>query len=113
MPNERFCFALDLKDDAELIGAYRDWHQPGKVPGVINASIREAGIADLEIYQVGDRMFMIMEVTPAFDPAKKAAADAASEDVQAWETLMWRYQQALTSAKPGEKWLLMEKVFGV
>ncbi|WP_315824690.1 hypothetical protein [Paraflavitalea speifideaquila] len=24
---------------------------------------------------------------------------------------MWQYQQALPSAKPGEKWLLMNKIF--
>jgi len=27
--------------------------------------------------------------------------------------LMWKYQQALPSAKPGEKWVLMEKIFSV
>jgi len=24
---------------------------------------------------------------------------------------MWKYQQALPLAKPGEKWMLMEKIF--
>jgi L-rhamnose mutarotase len=24
---------------------------------------------------------------------------------------MWKYQQALPMAKPGEKWLLMDKIF--
>jgi L-rhamnose mutarotase len=31
--------------------------------------------------------------------------------VQEWEKLMWKYQQALPSAKLGEKWILMEKIF--
>jgi L-rhamnose mutarotase len=31
--------------------------------------------------------------------------------VQEWEDLMWRYQQALPSAREGEKWLLMDKIF--
>jgi L-rhamnose mutarotase len=31
--------------------------------------------------------------------------------VQAWEQLMWRFQQALPEAKPGEKWLRMERIF--
>jgi L-rhamnose mutarotase len=29
--------------------------------------------------------------------------DAGSEKVQEWETLMWKYQQAVPGAKPGEK----------
>jgi len=31
--------------------------------------------------------------------------------VQEWEKLMWKYQQALPKAKPGEKWVLMNKIF--
>ena len=42
---------------------------------------------------------------------KKSIADAANPTVQRWEELMWQYQQALPSAKPGEKWLLMDKIF--
>ena len=28
-----------------------------------------------------------------------------------WEQLMWKFQQALPEAKPGEKWLRMERIF--
>ncbi|MCX8492531.1 MAG: L-fucose mutarotase, partial [Cyclobacteriaceae bacterium] len=28
-----------------------------------------------------------------------------------WESLMWKYQQALPLSKPGEKWRLMDKIF--
>jgi L-rhamnose mutarotase len=31
--------------------------------------------------------------------------------VQEWEELMWKYQQAIPGAKPGEKWVLMNKIF--
>jgi len=31
--------------------------------------------------------------------------------VEKWETLMWKYQQAIPGAKPGEKWVLMNKIF--
>jgi L-rhamnose mutarotase len=31
--------------------------------------------------------------------------------VQAWETLMWNYQQALPTATKGEKWIIMKKIF--
>jgi L-rhamnose mutarotase len=37
--------------------------------------------------------------------------DNANPKVQEWESLMWKYQQALPWAKEGEKWILMEKIF--
>ena len=105
----KHCFALDLKDDAELIAEYKAYH--AKVWPAIIKSIKDAGIQDLEIYCVGNRLFMIMTTNEVFSFEKKAAADAASSVVQDWEELMWKYQQALPIAEPGEKWMLMEKIF--
>ncbi|MDC7675924.1 L-rhamnose mutarotase [Asticcacaulis machinosus] len=107
----RHCFALDLNDDPALIERYKDWHRPGKVPSAVIASIRAADIRDMQIWQTGDRMFMIMETGPQFSPAAKAASDASSADVQAWEHLMWQFQKPLPFAKPGEKWVALQSVF--
>ena len=60
---------------------------------------------------LGTRMFMIMEVNQGFSFEKKAKAVEHNPKVQAWEQLMWRFQQALPEAKPGEKWLRMERIF--
>lgn len=65
----------------------------------------------LEIYLFGVRMFMIMEVNEHFSFEAKARADQSNPKVQEWENLTWRFQQSLPQAKPGEKWLLMEKIF--
>ena len=111
--SEKRVYALDLKDDPALIERYKQWHAPGQVPAAINDSIRKAGIEALEIYLVGNRMFMILTPGSDFDPVAKASADAASEEVQAWETLMWDFQQALPFAKPGEKWLPMERIYSL
>jgi L-rhamnose mutarotase len=54
---------------------------------------------------------MIIEADENFSFAKKAAMDDSNTKVQEWETLMWKFQQALPWAKPGEKWMLMEKIF--
>jgi L-rhamnose mutarotase len=56
---------------------------------------------------------MIMEVNDTFSFEQKNAADLANPKVQEWETLMWKYQQALPFAKPGEKWILMDKIFNL
>lgn len=109
----RHCLALDLNDDATLIARYEAWHGPGAVPAPVIASIRDAGILDMEIWRVHDRMFMIMEVGPDFSPETKAAADMASEDVQAWERLMWEFQKPLPNAAAGEKWLVMQRIFAL
>ena len=67
----------------------------------------------MEIYRVGDRMFMIMETDDDFALQKKAKMDAANPKVQEWEALMWKYQKALPFAKPGEKWMLMDKIYNL
>lgn len=104
-------FALDLKDDPTLIAEYERWHAHGGVWPEILESIKSAGITGLDIYRTGNRLFMVMEVNEAFSFERKAAADAADPRVQAWEKLMWEFQQPLPSAKDGEKWVLMDKIF--
>lgn len=105
----RYCLTLDLKDDPELIAEYRRYHE--SVWPEITRSIRGAGVEDMEIYLLGTRLFMIMQVNERFSFADKAAADRANPKVREWEELMWKFQKPLPQAKPGEKWLLMERIF--
>jgi L-rhamnose mutarotase len=110
MPNtRRYCLTLDLKDDPALIAEYRKHHE--KVWPEIIKSIKDSGVEVMEIYLLGTRMFMIMEVNESFSFDAKAAADRANPKVQEWEQLMWKFQQALPQAKPGEKWIRMERIF--
>ena len=105
----RFCLALDLKDDPQFIAEYEAYHK--KVWPEIKQSIFSAGISDMEIYRFRNRLFMIIEAGENFDFNRKAAMDAGNEKVQEWEKLMWKYQQAIPGAKPGEKWVLMDRIF--
>jgi L-rhamnose mutarotase len=107
--NRRYCLTLDLKDEPKLIAEYKKYHE--KIWPEITESIKQSGIEDLEIYLLGARMFMIMEVNDRFSFEAKEAADRTNPKVQEWETLMWRFQRPLPQAKPGEKWLLMERIF--
>jgi L-rhamnose mutarotase len=107
--SRRYCLTLDLKDNAELISEYRRYHQ--NVWPEILQSIRASGIEEMQIYLHGTRLFMIMEVSETFSFAAKAELDRSNPKVQEWEQLMWRFQKPLPGAKPGEKWLLMEKIF--
>jgi L-rhamnose mutarotase len=108
---KQYCLALDLKDDAALIAAYEEWHQ--NIWPEIVESIKEAGIEKMEIYRTGNRLFMIVLANDKFSFESKASMDAANEKVQEWEQLMWNYQQPIPGSKPGEKWVLMNKIFSV
>ena len=107
--NRRFCLTLDLKDDPKLIAEYKRYHE--QVWPDIVRSIKDSGIEQMEIHLLGTRMFMIMEVNENFSFEAKAHADRLSPKVQEWENLMWKFQKALPQAKPGEKWMLMERIF--
>lgn len=106
---KRYCLTLDLKDDPALISEYEAYHK--EIWPEIRDGITASGIVDMEIYRFSNRLYMIMEVNDEFSFEKKGAMDAGNEKVQEWETLMWKYQQALPGAKPGEKWMLMDKIF--
>ena len=100
----RRCFALDL--DPALAAAYADRHAPGAVWPEVLEHLRARGVAEMEIWHIADRLFMIAEVAPDYPrPVPTPAA------VARWEAEMWRYQRPLPDAPPGEKWMEMERVF--
>jgi L-rhamnose mutarotase len=107
----RYCFALDLVDDPVLIAEYENWHIKENCWPEIKKSILDAGVAQMEIYRTGNRLFMIMDTYDWFNFDDKAVSDAANPDVQKWEELMWKYQLALPWAKEGEKWVRMKEIF--
>lgn len=107
----RFCLTLDLKNDPTLIAEYKRYHE--QIWPEIAQSIKDSGIEGMEIYLLGTRMFMIMEVGETFSFEAKAKADSINPKVQQWENLMWTFQQSLPEAKPEEKWLLMERIFNL
>lgn len=108
---KKYTFALDLTDDPTLIAEYEHWHKDENAWPEIKQSIRDAGISNMEIYRTGNRLFMIMETTDAFDFGMKEEMDTNNPKVQEWEALMWKFQKPLPWAKEGEKWVLMDKIF--
>ena len=107
--SKRYCLALQLKNSPDLIRQYEEHHK--KVWPEIIASIKDSGIEQMEIYRLGTRLFMIMEVNDDFSFERKAAMDQNNNKVQKWEELMWKYQQPLEGAAEGEKWMLVDKIF--
>jgi L-rhamnose mutarotase len=107
----RLAFALDLQDDAALIAEYAAWHTPDRIPPAILESLRNSGLANLEIFCTGNRLFLLMDAPDEFSLDRKTIADAKNPAVQAWERLMGSFQKALPWAAPEQKWVPMESIF--
>ena len=106
---KKYCLACDLKDNADLIQSYDEYHK--KVWPEIKDSLQQASIHEMEIYRTGNRLFMIIQAGEDFSFEKKAAMDLANPIVQKWENLMSEFQKQIPWAEPEVKWLLMDRVF--
>lgn len=106
---KKITLALDLKDDPKLIEEYKKYHE--SVWPEIEVSLQKSGIEKMEIYCIANRLFMIIEAQDDFSFEKKLKMDAGNPKNKEWEILMWNYQQALPIAKPGEKWMQMDKIY--
>lgn len=105
----KYALTLDLQADPAKWAAYDDYHR-AVWPEVLD-SIRSSGIRSMEIFRHAHRLFMVVDTSDTFTWEAKADADRLNERVQEWESLMWNYQQALPTATPGEKWVLMDSIF--
>jgi L-rhamnose mutarotase len=103
------CYLLDLINDAALIREYCQMHEPGSVwPAVID-HIHARGVQTMEIWQHGDRLFMVMDV--ADDYPRRAAAKATQQESNRWEIYMSKFQRGLPGAAPQETWLPLRRIF--
>jgi L-rhamnose mutarotase len=107
----RHCLTLDLKDDKTAIAEYKRYHV--KIWPEVKQSLLDAGVVEMEIYLLGTRMFIIMDVDDSFSLSAKAASDLANVKVQEWETIMHGFQRQLPGAKADQYWMVMERVFSL
>ena len=91
---KKFCLALDLIDDPELIAEYEKYHQ--NVWTEVKQSILDSGITNMEIYRVQNRLFMIVEADENFSFEAKNEADKNNSKVHEWEELMWKLDRKST-----------------
>ena len=106
---KRFCLALDLKNEPELISEYLQYHSPESFWNVIGEGIKKAGVEVMDIYNVDNRLFMICEIPVEVDLDEAWQKMGTYEKQAEWGALMSKFQQAL----PGHKleWVKMEKVY--
>jgi len=108
-PYKRYCLALDLKNDPELIAQYVNHHAQENLWPEIVAGIKKAGVEVMDIYHVDNRLFMICEMPVEVDIDEAWQKMGTYERQDEWAALMSRFQQAL----PGHKleWVRMKKVY--
>ena len=111
MPVKRYCQTMELKDDAELIRRYREAHDKEHFWDEIKEGIKAVGILEMEIYILGNRLFMIMDTTDEFDMERDYARLATLPRQAEWEEHMSKYQKVLPGQSSQEKWKLMERIF--
>lgn len=104
-----YLLMLDLKDDPQLIAEYEAHHR-AVWPQVL-AHLRDSGIVGMEIWRLGNRLAMLMQVDDAFSFEHLAEKAAQNEAVQRWEALMWRFQQPTPWTDEGGKWQPMTRIF--
>jgi len=108
---KRYCKTLDLRDDADLIAAYKLAHAKENTWPEINRGMQEVGILDMEIYICGTKLFMIMDTVPDFNHDEAMKVLATKPRQSEWEKRMARFQNTSENATADEKWQLMERIY--
>jgi len=108
---KRHCFALDLVDDEKLIGEYKEHHR-NFWPELCEHT-RSSGIRVLELYNFGNRLFMLWETDDDFDTENQPDGSESwiAQRSRQWEDLMSMYQRPVPGAAPDQKWVRMEKIY--
>ena len=108
---KRYCQTLDLKDDPQLIAKYIEAHSRYKSWQEIREGIREVGILEMEIYILGNRLFMIVETPLDFEWEKAMARLATLPRQEEWEAYVAIFQDCKPGSTSDQKWQLMERIF--
>ena len=91
-PVKRYCRTMNLKDNPELIAEYRKRHSQEHSWKEIREGIKQVGILEMEIYILGNRLFMIVETPLDFDWDTAMARLATLPRQQEWEDYMSIFQ---------------------
>jgi L-rhamnose mutarotase len=106
----RHVLTLDLRDDPDVVSAYREYH--AKVWPEVADSLLRAGVRSMDIYLLGRRLVMVLDLQDGLDPAHVFDRhNASGAAIAEWESLMKSFQQPAPGARDGEWWAQMEQVF--
>jgi L-rhamnose mutarotase len=110
-PVKRYCQTMELKNEPALIAEYRKRHSKEEQWKIIRDGIKAVGILEMEIYILGNRLFMIVETPLDFDWDSAMKKLAGLPRQQEWEEYMANFQACDPHASSNEKWQMMERMF--
>ena len=108
---KRYCQTLDLKNDATLIAKYREAHDRFHSWPEIRRGIREVGILEMEIYILGNRLFMIVDTPLDFEWDTAMERLATLPRQAEWENFVAAFQDCKPGSTSDQKWQMMERMF--
>lgn len=108
---QRFVSTLDLRDDAEAIARYEEAHRA--VWPEITDGIRAVGITRMDIYRLGTRMVMILEMPDSVDRDAAMTRLATLPRQAEWEEFVGRFQQCEPGSTSAGKWKPMTRIFSL
>lgn len=111
VPVKRYCQTMKLKDDVALIRKYREAHDKEHFWDEIKQGIKAVGILEMEIYILGNTLFMIVDAPLDFDWDEAMARLATLPRQQEWEDHVASFQDCAEGATSDEKWQMMERMF--
>ena len=110
-PVKRYCQTLDLKDDSDLMQEYIKRHSEACQWPEIREGIRSVGILEMEIYNIGTRLFMVVETPLDFEWDSAFEKLSKLPRQSEWEEYMSIFQLSDPKATSSEKWKLKERIF--
>ena len=108
--SRRHVLTVNLKDDPGVVELYRRHHR--EVWPEVQASLGRVGVQEMDIYLLGRRLVMVVEMRDGLDYRAAFRTHASSSQrVAEWERLMQSLQEPSADARAGEWWAAMEPVF--
>lgn len=110
MSRGRYVFTLNLRDEPGIVDTYRRYHRD--VWPEVRDSLRRAGVEEMDIYLLGRRLVMVVDMRDGLDYRAAFESHVSSnERVAQWERLMTSLQEPAAEARAGQWWAAMEPVF--
>lgn len=112
-PTKRYVQMLDLHNDPELIRQYIYYHSPEGIWPEILDGLKKSGVLEMEIYQLEDRLVMIVELDANDNWEDIMSRMGKTPRQEEWEAFVSRFQKAKSDSKSEEKWHMMNRIFHI
>ena len=106
---KRYGQTLTIQNNPETIAKYIEVHAH-VWPEVIDGQ-REVGILSMQIYALGNQLFMIVDTIDEFEWDRDMDRLAQMPKQIEWEAYVSQFQGCDSNAKSTEKWQMMELIF--